>query len=779
MTNSGQTPRIFQGRYRSALSYLGALTTAQITAIAAQPEGTLVYDTDLEDFLIYNAAGVPVLPPAVPTGPAGGDLSGTYPDPSVIAVTDLEAGTAGEVLLADGLGGFTVGPPTPDFARTITVALSGGDFTTISAGLTAAAALAPPPSAGAPATVLVYPGTYVETITLLAFVSLVGVGGPSSVNIVAPLTTATIVTGAASSSLRGVTLSGASGAGGIGLSHTVAGLPLVLFNCAVLDCETGYSFSGAGVAVSGSFITALRFPGQVLVTALEVLAGAAFKASNINIEGTGASRITTALSVDGVGSVMTVAIGLITFADDGVLADTSGTANVNTTEIRSAVNGVHAGSTGTPTIQGADITIVSSSTLDVLQDTVAGTLLLTSSNFLSTLTSIPAGSASILTHVSLDTDNEAFTIFGDLHVGAPFEGWTSALGEGSAYVNTMNVFRNTSGETGAYTDVTASAASPSGSAFSAFPGVTAGNVMFIGGSVTFSGIFSNTIVAMALGAGAVVWEFWDGASWTAFNVMASDAQAPLAQYANTPLERINTESVRFGPMAGWTTKTLTSDPFGAGSKFWVRARISAAITTSPTMEQIKLQPNSSQINDDGALEFFGDARVERPLAFHRIFFTDLVGQLAPDEDLLFTTNIQVVTVDNRFSDGAVDGVGTESFIPLGLDTSSPLRFDVLWAGDTATGAAAVELEVNFASIKVGDILDGSASDSLLTAIIAQGAFTAQELIETPFSLPIPTLLENELLALTVFRDATGGNADDTYGGDVYMVDLHVTGLFWR
>ncbi len=679
MSIAGQTPRIFQGRYKSALTYLGALSTAGIAALGTQPEGTLVYNTTLSQFEVYNASGIP----------AG----------------------------------------VPTFARTITVALFGGDVITITEGLAKAAALVPPPSATDPATVLVYPGVYTETITLLSFVSLIGVGGPSSVNIAAPATTDTIVTGAVAASMEGLTVSGASGAGGTGISHTAAGLPLTILNCAVLDCETGYTFSGAGVSVDGSLMAAQRFPGQTLVTALEVLSGAVFKGSDLNIEGTGASRITTALSVDGAGSILTASTVSISFADEGVLADDGGVANISTVEIQSAVTGIHASSTGSPRIQGAGVTIASSSSLDVLQDTLAGSILLTASNFLSSLTSIPAGSASILAHVSLDTDNEAFQVFGEFHVGAFTEGWGSFLGEGASYTTTMNVFRNTSGEAGAYTDVTASASSPSGSTFSAFPGVGTANTMFVGSSTPFSGIFSNTIVAMVLGAGTVVWEFWNGAAWTAFNVMAADAQAPLAQYANTPLERINTENVRFGPMTGWVTKTLTSDPFGAGAKFWVRAIVTtAAITTSPTIEQIKLQPNSTQINVDGSLEFFGDARVERPLILHRLLLVRLSGGLIDDEDLLYSTNVGMLAENNKFEDGSLNSSGSQSAIPPGLDTSSPLTLVLSWAGDATTGAAAVEWEVNFTQTKEGTVLDGTASDTLSTNIASLASFTANATI---------------------------------------------------
>jgi len=65
-------------------------------------------------------------------------------------------------------------------------------FVSIQAALTAAAALGTLPSAANPVTILVYPGVYDESITAVAYVSIVGVGSAGSV-IIAPTTTPAII----------------------------------------------------------------------------------------------------------------------------------------------------------------------------------------------------------------------------------------------------------------------------------------------------------------------------------------------------------------------------------------------------------------------------------------------------------------------------------------------------------------------------------------------------------------------------------------------------------
>jgi hypothetical protein len=80
-------------------------------------------------------------------------------------------------------------------ARTIRVAQTGGDATSVAAGIALAAALIPVPSTADPATVLVYPGVYNEPpFTMLAGTSLVGIGSDKSAHIIATVPTSPLMT---------------------------------------------------------------------------------------------------------------------------------------------------------------------------------------------------------------------------------------------------------------------------------------------------------------------------------------------------------------------------------------------------------------------------------------------------------------------------------------------------------------------------------------------------------------------------------------------------------
>ena len=621
-------------------------------------------------------------------------------------------------------GTSLVGVNPYDPYRTIIVATQqlGADATSIADAITAVNALSPVPSASAPATILVHPGVYTTApFSLPNYVSLVGVAGAEATILQASTTTSALCTANGGQRVEGLTLKGANGSGGVGVEVGGTVGTLVVKDCVIDDCETG-----AKVAAASRLM----------------------ELEHVKIDGG-----TTGLLVDGSGAQASVSH--LTIIDQTI--------------------GIDIGTSGGAVI-GSDYYAVDDSgfTTHVRVQAASSELELMNSVFRADKTDFHTSATIQLNYGSDVPGDEAYKIIGELHVGSEARPRESCFGGGDSHVRGMAALTNTNLEGGTWNDITTSLKDDDGSSAALFAATAVGNCFYFGGDFEFPGM--KVEITTAMSGGAVVLEYWNGSSWVSIPHMSSDASSPYAQYAQLVFQRANTEQVRFGiqDITGWATKNLNGI-----TKYWVRFRVTTILTTIPSCDRAKLHTDRTEINSDGVVEYFGAAQPVRQLSWHRKLMEELEGFAQPDADIDIASGFSLKAKANRWQNGNKDGSGTFLHALPGLDTSRPIIYVVGWAPE-ATGAGNVELQLDVVTLNAGSVLNGALPYTHQLSEIVSGPFsTAYALQVTEFSFEVPDLSSSGSLAINLYRDASGGNLDDTFESDAMHVYSAVYGTFWR
>lgn len=426
-----------------------------------------------------------------------------------------------------------------------------------------------------------------------------------------------------------------------------------------------------------------------------------------------------------------------------------------------------------------------SSGFDVLVDVtvVSGSLVISGIEMSKNKVSMPGGywtSANIV--MSFD-DSSAGELglysWGKFVVGVPERPRSSSLGQGAATTRGMKVLTTDStagaaSDGGNFIDVTSAAADPGGGTFS-FQGTAVNHTILFGTTLqNASGLIKYwahkyNITTASSTDGVYVFELWNGAAWVEVKMLV-DAEVEVYRYANKPFIRANVEEyveLRLSNAVTWSSKTINGT-----AAYWIRVRISTQPTTAPVFDRWRLSPAHADINERGNFIVHGLARWKETVFSGGNVYgeTGSVGDIsvAVGSGGVPTGWNQNIKNSNLNTPG--DAVTFQFTLPRGICTACPLMFRVYYQVTPGTAIPTVTfscLPIQASGVNVASPIGGvvptprtDANTETLTAKVAQ--------VVGPTAVPVTTA--NKIHAM----DFSPFNIDSYYEGDMVAIRFQLT-----
>lgn len=393
--------------------------------------------------------------------------------------------------------------------------------------------------------------------------------------------------------------------------------------------------------------------------------------------------------------------------------------------------------------------------------------------------------------VSYAAEDKSTSIIDKLNVGLPNNPQEAAFGGGNSY-NTAALFYEFDGST--FSTVKPELTAEDGTTFT-FSNTNVNTALYISNlyGIPFRGLKVKVDSVAVLGGGSIVYEYWDGSSWTEFNHMSSLSSGTYLPFGNdqfTAFAGTGNFQIRFDEriVGDW----VTNDPISLGVPlYWVRIRIASAITTSPTFDKIKIDSDRTEFNEDGYKESFGNARSIRK--FPITYGSFVAGVNSPsNQDIYLSDGVFAGRNENEFANGTTDSTGVGLIVPYDIDTSCPIKVRLNIQGESNV-AGAIRFELRWAFTFRGQPIYTTTGNAPAVNVTERSteqtvSYTAGEIFRTvaiqTFELEIPELIAQiaggdggDLLMITIERNAN--NPADTYNGNVIINDIAFEYTSWR
>ena len=683
-----------------------------------------------------------------------------------------------------------------DYAQVVNVDPTNGDYQTIKA----AVASISDNSATKPYVIKVHPGIYTEDnpIVMKPFVSIIG-EQQRAVVVKPSNNSAAVFSLAIVAEIRDLAID-ASAATGItaieatDITITRARITNVSFN----TCTTGILINVADAKCYATFINAMG----TFTDVISVLDGE-FQVTDLIIDST--ITTTNVVKVDGATAkahIVSAVIDDLT-ATNGILVDNSGEVHLFNSEISSAdiTNAIHVDDYGEINIYSSSISLVTNALrvgstnygtikaigLDI-KDTITYDLLVenTTGYFNGYNVSMIRDKISLIgdtqsQYFGFDVDADAYRFLDDVFIGQDGSGHGAKIGEGGNYNTAVKVF---SYNGAAYADVTASGTI-------AFPNINLNSALYFGDTDSYkfhSLTYLMGATAINLGAGSITWEYYDGgvAGWVAFKTLNTRSGYSNSQ-SDSSFTGTNSKDydVRFdqnmktgvkesnASATGWTANAVNGT-----TAYWVRCRISSAITTSPIFSTVYLGGNYISFRSNGTQSYHGEAR---PELIQSAIFGDN-NSSAADSALSISTNINYAYSQNTLANNANDQLYWRIPILNRFDTSSGITVQFELCTNVTPGTSTYTAKLHFyaALFKANGIFNGTATQTHqafnFVATAGTAAYRSQKITMT-YRVDISTLVPGDTLYCQLSR--LSNEAGDDLPGNVILSNVLYTSTTWQ
>ena len=697
--------------------------------------------------------------------------------------------SVGDVLAAVGTNMVTVDPVG-----------NGGDFTSIDAAITFVSAQTP--TATSTWCIMVEPGVYdiAAGLTLPDYTTLFGRAGARHTILRATAGTLSLLTLSTDSQVTGLSLDSNGQTDVTGITFGSGPFAGEAKSCIAISCAVGYNHTGTGSAIPTDCLALQQT--DVLNTNI------GFHCSNGRME----TYVSRAATRQGIAAANKMAVGWD--ADNGEIVCRAGTATRCISGIRIRNGGTFNASSVTAdandiavdipavgsnsSIIASGFTITASVQWDLLAASPTASIIGTGTGNRSKFFAHPDAFVEI-TFLNLDVGDEGLVVAGELQVGSPERPKESVLGEGDSFTQGMLVYTvDDVNSPTSVVDVATEAGSGDSSTFAQLGAVD--SAIYLSSSIRVNGAEPTAVyhrfmgikalLTVAAAGGDMVMEYWNNSAWVPFNTMSTAGGRPYSGEADALLRTSGSHQIRFDHRikalwARYTPPELGALPELTDDFYWIRIRVTSALTTPATFEQIKLHTNRFEINGDGFTEFFGSARPIIALPIDA--GSAQAGNASPaNQDIGLSDELVVGRIENEFQDNTTDRQAFLMPLPPNLDTSTPVQFRFSYYLDVAANPAeTVQWEIHWARSQDGDaVFDGAGGPA--TAPGEQSVIIDEDVSSEPNDIQRTVIVD---LDVSAFEPPDGNTAYlwvslarngsvDSYGSNCIVMQYTPLGLAW-